>query len=436
MTRRKLPCEICGTLDREGDLRVRIPMELRMLPAQKAFRKRAGISIPSKLAGQRIRACERCAAALQPERDEYRRRQELRYGGAAPTKDWSDNELHPLGRATCTCLRSIDVIEVDGTPRWAEHRIPRSKTKLCPQSGKRAPRPRGNTNPAKASKGDQFEYKGHVLWGRVVTLKGGRTQTIYFFTRKGHRPMSGDPSPLPAGYDVAMAPRSGVPILRRRGPKWREQQRNARSRSSERERAPRPRPAANPAKPSRTANGRSPICWSCGAIGASVLCADDKWRHLDCRHAWRNKMGLPEAPIADLKKLLAARARTQTKKSNPRASARNDARDASSDVVAGDDQDDVHVDDAAALRRAADRAIARRTPAAEDFACPKCGRLSGIPCLNDTGGQRASPHRARRELARAAAAALNPAKLPPLCNKAQTEADSGRPGSLMPTDQP
>ncbi len=58
-----------------------------------------------------------------------------------------------------------------------------------------------------------FEHAGYTLYNRQVELKGGRTQTIYFFTRKGNTPKSGDPCEKPAEYAVKINARTGLPYL-------------------------------------------------------------------------------------------------------------------------------------------------------------------------------------------------------------------------------
>lgn len=52
-----------------------------------------------------------------------------------------------------------------------------------------------------------------TLYNRQVQLNGGRTQTIYFFSRG--EPRSGAPAELPAGYTVTVANKTGLPILKR-----------------------------------------------------------------------------------------------------------------------------------------------------------------------------------------------------------------------------
>ena len=62
-----------------------------------------------------------------------------------------------------------------------------------------------------------FEYEGYVLYRREVELKGGRRQAIYFFTKKGNTPKSGEPSEKPDGYEVGKNPRTGLPYLKKSG---------------------------------------------------------------------------------------------------------------------------------------------------------------------------------------------------------------------------
>lgn len=62
-----------------------------------------------------------------------------------------------------------------------------------------------------------FEFKNskgisYYLHSRVVDLKGGRKQTIYYFAREV-RPGALDS--LPAGYKVVETPKTGMPILKK-----------------------------------------------------------------------------------------------------------------------------------------------------------------------------------------------------------------------------
>lgn len=54
----------------------------------------------------------------------------------------------------------------------------------------------------------------YVLHTREVELKGGRTQRIYFFGKKGKAPKSGDPCELPPGKVVGINSRTGLPFLK------------------------------------------------------------------------------------------------------------------------------------------------------------------------------------------------------------------------------
>lgn len=62
-----------------------------------------------------------------------------------------------------------------------------------------------------------FEYQGekgsYVLHNKEVELKGGRTQTIYFFTKSGNTPKSGAPCDKPDEYNVGINKRTGLPYL-------------------------------------------------------------------------------------------------------------------------------------------------------------------------------------------------------------------------------
>lgn len=52
----------------------------------------------------------------------------------------------------------------------------------------------------------------YYLHSRVVDLKGGRKQTIYYFARE-IRPGALDS--LPEGYKVVETPKTGMPILKK-----------------------------------------------------------------------------------------------------------------------------------------------------------------------------------------------------------------------------
>ena len=59
-----------------------------------------------------------------------------------------------------------------------------------------------------------YVHDGWTLYSRDVELKGGRTQTIYFFSK--HKPKSGTPCDLPSGYTVGVNKRTGLPYLKKK----------------------------------------------------------------------------------------------------------------------------------------------------------------------------------------------------------------------------
>ncbi|MCD6473902.1 MAG: hypothetical protein J7K47_03240 [Thermoplasmata archaeon] len=62
----------------------------------------------------------------------------------------------------------------------------------------------------KSSKGKEY-----TLYTRDVKLKGGKVQTIYFFSAR--KPKSGKPvDKLPRGYEVVENKRTGLPFLRKK----------------------------------------------------------------------------------------------------------------------------------------------------------------------------------------------------------------------------
>ena len=58
-----------------------------------------------------------------------------------------------------------------------------------------------------------YTYEGWTLYKRDVRLKGGRMQTIYFFSKK--TPKSGTPCDKPGGYSVGVNKRTGLPYLKK-----------------------------------------------------------------------------------------------------------------------------------------------------------------------------------------------------------------------------
>lgn len=59
-----------------------------------------------------------------------------------------------------------------------------------------------------------YTHNGWTLYTRDVKLKGGRNQTIYFFSKRS--PKSGKPCELPAGYAVGVNKRTGLPYLKKK----------------------------------------------------------------------------------------------------------------------------------------------------------------------------------------------------------------------------
>ncbi len=56
--------------------------------------------------------------------------------------------------------------------------------------------------------------KEYTLFTRDVKLKGGKVQTIYFFSAR--KPKSGKATDKPAGYDVKVNKRTGLPFLKKK----------------------------------------------------------------------------------------------------------------------------------------------------------------------------------------------------------------------------
>ncbi len=55
--------------------------------------------------------------------------------------------------------------------------------------------------------------QAYILHGKMVTLRGGRKQQIYYFARKA-KPDALDA--LPAGYAVMENKRTGLPMLKKK----------------------------------------------------------------------------------------------------------------------------------------------------------------------------------------------------------------------------
>ena len=59
-----------------------------------------------------------------------------------------------------------------------------------------------------------YTYEGWTLYCRDVTLKGGRRQTIYYFSKRS--PKSGTPCDKPDNMTVGVNKRTGLPYLKKR----------------------------------------------------------------------------------------------------------------------------------------------------------------------------------------------------------------------------
>ena len=61
----------------------------------------------------------------------------------------------------------------------------------------------------------EYKYNDYTLYSKLVRLKNGKLQIIYFFSKR--KPKSGTPIALPNGYQVGVNKRSGLPYLIRGG---------------------------------------------------------------------------------------------------------------------------------------------------------------------------------------------------------------------------
>ena len=59
-----------------------------------------------------------------------------------------------------------------------------------------------------------YVHDGWTLYSRDVVLKGGRKQTIYFFSKR--TPKSGKPCDKPGNMTVAVNKRTGLPSLKKK----------------------------------------------------------------------------------------------------------------------------------------------------------------------------------------------------------------------------
>jgi hypothetical protein len=60
-----------------------------------------------------------------------------------------------------------------------------------------------------------YEYEGWTLYTQDVTLKGGREQTIYFFSKRTPRDKNSVPCEKPENYTVGVNKRTGLPYLKK-----------------------------------------------------------------------------------------------------------------------------------------------------------------------------------------------------------------------------
>jgi len=58
-----------------------------------------------------------------------------------------------------------------------------------------------------------FEHKGYTLYKREIELRGGRPQTIYFFSKR--KPKAGTPCEMPRGYKICEKPEKNFMYLKK-----------------------------------------------------------------------------------------------------------------------------------------------------------------------------------------------------------------------------
>jgi len=68
--------------------------------------------------------------------------------------------------------------------------------------------------PSRGEESMAFVYEGWTLYTRDVNLKGGRIQTIYFFSKRS--PKSGSPCDKPDNMEVGVNKRTGLPYLKKK----------------------------------------------------------------------------------------------------------------------------------------------------------------------------------------------------------------------------
>lgn len=59
-----------------------------------------------------------------------------------------------------------------------------------------------------------FERNGYTLYARDQRVRGGRHQTVFFFSKR--KPIAGKPVDPPEGYLVVVEKSSGIPYLKKK----------------------------------------------------------------------------------------------------------------------------------------------------------------------------------------------------------------------------
>ena len=60
-----------------------------------------------------------------------------------------------------------------------------------------------------------YEYKDYFLHSKEVTLKGGRLQRIYWFSKQDKRKAEFELDEIPKGYIVKENEKTGLPFLKK-----------------------------------------------------------------------------------------------------------------------------------------------------------------------------------------------------------------------------
>jgi hypothetical protein len=66
---------------------------------------------------------------------------------------------------------------------------------------------------APSERATEYTYGLYTLYSKLVELRNGKTQLIYFFSKR--KPKSGTPAVFPDGYEVQVSDRSGLPYLKK-----------------------------------------------------------------------------------------------------------------------------------------------------------------------------------------------------------------------------